>query len=277
MSPARLPDLGFSHDQFSRGWTSIWAIASVVLRELARRKDFYVVFVLTAVLTLALGSATFFGEHQVFRYLKEICLLMIWIASIAIGVTTAARQLPQEKERRTLLPLLAKPVTRAQVVVGKFVGCWLASGLCLLVFYLFFAVISGVREHYWPWPDYFQALTLHWFMLGIITAMTLLGSVVFAAPSSNNTITFVVVAGILLLGRHLGKVAAQLAEPGRTIIETIYYLLPHLEFYDVRSLIIHDWGTIPWGAWAGALLYALVYTVFFLFAACLRFRRRPVV
>jgi len=30
--------------------------------------------------------------------------------------------------------LLAKPVTRGQVIVGKFAGCWLACGLALMVF-----------------------------------------------------------------------------------------------------------------------------------------------
>ena len=40
-------------------------------------------------------------------------------------------------------------------------------------------------------------------MLGMVVALVLLGSVVFAAPSSNATISFIVVLGILFLGRHL--------------------------------------------------------------------------
>src|ERR1051325_9767279 len=96
------------------------AIAQVVIKELYRRKDFYVLFVLTALITLVLGSVTFFNDSHVVRYVKEMCLLMIWISALVIAVVTAARQIPAERENRTIFPLLAKPVTRAHVITGKF-------------------------------------------------------------------------------------------------------------------------------------------------------------
>ncbi len=250
------------------------AIGGVVIKELCRRKDFYVLFILTALLTLVLGSVNFFNEDKIVRYLKEICLFLIWISSLVIAITTTARQLPAEREQRTIFPLLAKPVTRPQLVVGKFLGCWLACGLSLLVFYFFFGVVSGSREHHWPILNYFQAITLHWFLLGVVAAMTLLGSVVFAAPSSNNTITFVVAAGILLLARHLNKVALQLSEPWQSVVYGCYFAIPHLELFDVRDLIIHNFAVIPWLIWAAALGYATVYAAVFLAATCLVFRRK---
>jgi Cu-processing system permease protein len=255
---------------------NISAIGAVVIKELCRRKDFYVLFVLTALITVAMGSVSFFNEAKVVRYVKELCLLLIWISSLVIAVTTAARQIPFERENRTLFPLLAKPVTRAQVVLGKFWGCWLATGLVLAVFYLFFVVISATRDGEWPLGASFQALTLHWSMLGIVIAMTLLGSLVFAAPSSNNTITFVIVLGILLLGRHLNKVALKLDEPLQTLLYSVYYLIPHLELYDMRDLLVHGWGAIPGLVWLGAIGYAAVYTGLFLFGACLVFKHRSV-
>jgi len=253
---------------------NILAVANIVIKELYRRKDFYVLFILTAVITLALGSVNFFGEDSVVRYLKEICLLLIWIAGLVIAITTTARQIPAEREHRTIFPLLAKPVSRNQLLFGKFLGCWLASGMALLLFYLFFSVVSGAREHELPLGAYFQALTLHWFMLGVVVAMTLLGSIVFAAPSSNNTITLLVTVGILLLGRQLNKLALQLSEPLQTIVYGVYYAIPHLELFDVRNLVIHNWGTIPWLIWLAALGYAAVYAAIFLGAACWCFRRK---
>jgi len=268
------PDLatetGLSRAAFAL--TNVWAMACVVILELRRRKDFYVLFVLTALITLLLGSVNFFNEAGIVRYLKEICLLLIWGSSLVISVTTAARQLPAEQESRTLFPLLAKPVTRGQVIWGKFLGCWLATGICLLCFYLFLGVISGLREQAWPVAGYFQALILHWFAMAVVVALSLLGSVVFAAPSSNNTITLVVVGGILLFGRHLNKVALQVAEPAQTLMYWIYFAIPHLELFDVRDLIIHNWGVIPWGIWLEALLYAGAYASLFLTLAWLRFR-----
>jgi ABC-type transport system involved in multi-copper enzyme maturation permease subunit len=265
--------------ELSTNWTAlnnIWAIGGVVIKELCRRKDFYVLFILTALITLALGSVNFFGEDGTVRYLKEICLALIWVSSLVIAVTTTARQIPAERENRTLFPLLAKPVTRSQLLLGKFLGCWLASGLSLLVFYTFFAVISGARAHDWPVLNYFQAATLHWFALGVVTAMALLGSILFAAPSSNATIVLVLAVGILLVGRHLNKIALKLSEPAQSVVSALYFAIPHLELFDVRDLVIHEWGTVPWLVWSGALVYAAAYTALLLTLACLIFRRRPV-
>src|SRR5437763_1537116 len=166
------------------------AVASVVVKELYRRKDFYVLFVLTAVITLLMGSLNFFNDDKIVRYLKEICLLLIWISALVV-------------------------------------------------------------------------------------AMALLGSVLFAAPSSNATICLLVILGILLLGRHLNKVAVQLAEPMSTVVYLVYFAVPHLELFDVRDLVVHNWDPINWLVCGGATLYAGTYAVFFLFATWLVFRRQP--
>ncbi len=254
---------------------TVWALAKVVVLEMVRRKDFYVLFILTVLLTGIAGSVNLFNDRSIVRYLKEICLLLIWVSGLVIAITCTARQIPAEREQRTIFPLLAKPVTRGQFLLGKFLGCWLATGLALALFYLFFGLVSASREHHWPVMNYLQAAWLHWLMLAVVIAATLLGSIVFAAPSSNGTICFVCAAGILLLGRHLNKVALSLAEPLQSLLYTVYFALPHLELFDVRDLITHNWELIPWGIVALATLYAAAYTVFFLFAAWLAFRRHP--
>jgi Cu-processing system permease protein len=253
---------------------TVLALSGVVIKEMCRRKDFYVLFVLTAVITLVMGSVSFFHDARIVRYVKEIALLLIWISALVIAIGTTARQIPAERENRTIFPLLAKPVTRGQVILGKFAGCWLACGLALIVFYLFFGIVSGSREHHWPLLNYFQALWLHWVMLGVVVALVLLGSLVFAAPSSNATISFVVVLGILLLGRYLNQVALQQPEPLRTVVYGLYFLIPHLEWYDVRDLIIYDQPLVRWLDCALATLYAALYMAVFLFGSWLVFRRK---
>lgn len=272
----RPPEIAAQPAARAGAWSNIVAIAGVVLKEMYRRKDFYVLFVFLALITLVMGSVSIFHEDKIVRYLKEICLFLIWGASLVAAVTMTARQIPFERENRTLFPLLAKPVTRTQLLLGKFMGCWLASGLGLVAFYTFLAVVAGAKDHQWPLIVYLQAVVLHWFMLGIVCSMTLLGSLVFAAPSSTNTITLVVAAGILLLGRHLNKVALKLAEPTQSIVYGIYFAIPHLEFFDVRDLLVHSWPPVAWSVVAGALLYAAAYAAFFLTAACLLFRRRAI-
>lgn len=255
----------------------ISAVAGVAVKELYRRKDFYVLFIVTIVICLIMASVNVFNDNQVVRYLKELCLLLIWISSLVIAITTTARQIPAEKENRTLLPLLAKPLTRTQLIFGKFLGCWIACGIALIFFYIFFGALAASREHAWPLLNYFQAAFLHWMTLGIVIAITLLGSLIFAAPSSNATICFSVVVAILCIGRYLDSLALSLPEPARSIVYGLYFVMPHLEIpFEMRNLIIHDWPLVGWNFFALDILYSLAYIVVFLVAACLVFRRKAV-
>ena len=71
-------------------------------------------------------------------------------------------------------------------------------------------------------------------------------------------------------------VASRMSEPSASFLSMLYFLIPHLELFDMRELIIHDWP-IPASMWLDALLatvYSLCYMVFFLIAACLVFRRK---
>jgi ABC-type transport system involved in multi-copper enzyme maturation permease subunit len=254
----------------------VFAIAGVVIKELYRRKDFYVLFVLTAILTIGMGAVNFFDDAKIVSYLKEACLLLIWISALVICITMTARQIPAERESRTIFPLLAKPVTRGQIVVGKFLGCWLAVGAALVVFYVFFSILSGTREHAWPLAKYFQAFWVQWAALAVVTALVLLGSVIFTSPAENVTICFFAIVGILMLGGHLNTVALRQAEPAHSMLYAFYFVIPHLEWaFDLRELVIYNtWSPIPWTACLLLTLYCACYTAFFLFAAWLVFRRK---
>src|ERR1700722_8127693 len=271
----------FGADFFADYWAfdagqsmkKVFAIASVVVKELIRRKDFYVLFVLTALITLLMASISLFKEDNALRGIQEICMLLIWISGLVIALGTAARQIPAERESRTIFPLLAKPVTRGQVVVGKFMGCWLACGGALLVFYVFFAILSASREHELRLMQYFLCLWMQWIFLGIIIAMTLWGSLIFAAPSSNATIVLVVVLGILLLGRDFKLVATGMGAVMNTVVYGIYFTIPQLWFFDVREMLVQH-HALEWDYCALASLYGLAYIAVFLFATWLSFRSK---
>ncbi|MDR3456929.1 MAG: ABC transporter permease subunit [Verrucomicrobiae bacterium] len=252
----------------------IFAVAGVVIKELYRRKDFYVLFVLTALLTFAAGAVNFFHDEKIIRYVKDVCLLLIWVCSLVIAIVTTARQIPAEREARTIFPLLAKPVSRWEVIVGKFLGCWLATGIALVVFYFFFAVIASSREHTWPLATYLQAAWMQWSLLAIVIAMVMLGSIYFAAPSSTSTISFILVAGMMLVGGHLNKIALQQPEPMQSVLAVIYFIMPHLEWYYLSDFVVYNMGSVPWVKIVAATLYAAAWTGFFLVLAWVGFRHK---
>jgi ABC-type transport system involved in multi-copper enzyme maturation permease subunit len=253
---------------------AICAVAGVAIRELYRRKDFYVLFFLMVIIALTMGCGNLINDAKREGYLKEICLLLIWISSLLIAISTAARQLPAERESRTLFPLLAKPVTRVQVIVGKFLGCWLACGAALVVFYFILGVVSASREHEWRVLEYAQALWLQWIFLAVVIALGLWGSITFATPAANATICLIVIAGVLVLQRHLNDLALARAEPMRSFLYAIYFTLPRPEWFDLREPLIFHRGWPGGGEFAAVSLYGAAYTAFFLLAAWVGFRRK---
>lgn len=253
---------------------AIFAVTSVVIRELYRRKDFYVLFVMMGLIAITMAWGNAANDDRMEGYLKEICLLLIWASSLVIAISTAARQLPAERENRTLFPLLAKPVTRAQVIAGKFLGCWLACGIALLVFYFILGIVSASREHEWRILEYGRALWLQWIFLAVVISFVLWGSLLFATPATNATICLILLAGLLILQRNMNDLALAQNEPARSLLYTIYFALPRPEWFDLREpLILHrGW---PGGAeFAAVSLYGAAYTGFFLLATWLGFRRR---
>jgi Cu-processing system permease protein len=254
--------------------SKIFAVSSIVIKELYRRKDFYVLFILTVLITGLMWCMNFFHDDQIVRFIKEICLALIWISSLVMAATTTARQIPSERESRTIFPLLAKPIARWQVILGKFVGCWLATGAALLIFYIFFGLVSASRDHTLPLAAYFLAYWMHWQFLGVVIAMAMLGSVGLSTPSANITFVFVITLGILSMGGFLHLVSQRMSEPSASILTAIYFIIPHLEWFNLSVLLTHD-GPLPAGTDVLlATLYGFFYSAFFLLAACMVFRRK---
>jgi len=93
----------------------------------------------------ALASQSFFQIQGVSRYVKDLGYSFITLFSMLISITVSARQLPDEIEKRTIYPLLAKPVGRSQVVTGKFLGGALASVISFTAFFAVYAVFFVVE------------------------------------------------------------------------------------------------------------------------------------
>ena len=105
------------------------AIALVKLSfiELWRRNDVFALVLLGLALIVPLSMATPFGAEGASRYLDEMALLLVWGFSLFIALGAGQRLFPPEFESRTIYPLLAKPISRGRLLVGKYIGAVAAS------------------------------------------------------------------------------------------------------------------------------------------------------
>ena len=114
----------------------IWLVARITFLETLRKKDFYVLLILLA-LYAVVATALLQGRSQdesVRRLLFSLGLTFSFASAAILVVVLAARQIPKEIEQGTILPLLARPLTRGQFLAGKFVACWLVGVISLLCF-----------------------------------------------------------------------------------------------------------------------------------------------
>ena len=249
------------------------ALASLSVLELYRRKDLIVVFVLSAVILLPLAFFRPFGVAGASRYLSELSLLLVWLFSLVIGLGVSARSFPHEFESRTIYPMLAKPVGRGVILLGRYVGALAAALSALFIFYLAYGLLLGVRHGEWFPVVLVQAFVLHAGFLAVVTALGLTGSL-FLTMSANMTLCILAVVGMLLFGQRLPQLVAEQPAPASWVLGALHWLGPHVEFFDLRQRVVHDWPPIRWGVCAAVLAYAGVYAAACLALASLLFRKK---
>jgi len=121
---------------------------------------------------------------------------------------------------------------------------------------------------------YLEAFWMQWLFLGVVIAAVLWGSLIFPATSTNATFAIMVTLALLLLAPQLSRIAIDQSEPVRSAIYAFYFLIPHVEWFDLKDYALA--GTGAGGAFFCLLstLYAACYAGFFLIGTWLSFRRR---
>lgn len=125
-----------------------WLIARKEIRDSVRNRWFMLYAVMFGLLSMALsyfalsgtGLYGFAGFGRTTAALVNLVLLIVPLMGLTIGAGTLA----SERERGTLAYLLAQPVTRAEVLIGKFLGLGIAlSGALVLGFAASAAVLAA--------------------------------------------------------------------------------------------------------------------------------------
>lgn len=254
--------------------TRILTIAHVVWLEMIRRKDLYVLLILMGVLLFVLLSLNVFGLGGVVRYVMDVGLLFAWLFSVILIVSASARQLPQEESRRTIYPLLAKPVTRGELLIGKWLGVWSATVAATLVFYGLVLAVLYLRGGTTEAATLAQGFVLHAVALGLLGAASMLFSTRMNFDAAA-TCSYILAAACFVVAPRVPEMLVYQQGIAATILLALYYALPHLELFDLRMRMVHAWGPVSADVFVTVLVYGIIWTVLFLVLAWLAYRRKP--
>lgn len=251
----------------------VFTIARIVWLEMIRRKDFYVLAIILAALLFMLLTADVFGLGSTPRYLVDSGLLMAWIASSVLAVFLVGRQLPAEERDGTVFPLLAKPISRGQLIVGKWLGGWLACAAATAVFYLLVTAVAVLREWSPDWLTLLQCWTLHVCALAVMSALALAFSTRLTYGAVV-TMALVIIGGSIWMLPQVPTLAMYASGLRMDAMLLLYYLLPHFELFDMRRRLVHDWGPVDWTIFARIAAYAGLLAALLLVVAWLSYRHK---
>lgn len=254
----------------------VFLIAHNTLLEASRQRLINLLVLLA--LALVLGARWFrdfnFGAPEL-KFLADCGFGAMTFFGSALTIAATAQLFFSELENRTVLTLLAKPVWRAEFILGKFLGiAVVAAVFCLLLTALLIAVLwwreGQLMEQF---PDAFAqgrtvsyrnvaiAGALQWLKLAVLAAFTLL------VASFAQTQLFAVVTGffILVIGhlQYLAQDAYARAGAGfaRIIGGALASVFPNFQLFAIADSLVGAEGptaaqlvrVIAYGAGYGAV------------------------
>jgi ABC-type transport system involved in multi-copper enzyme maturation permease subunit len=248
---------------------AILSIAGVTVREVFRRKVQVSLLLFGGLLIVAayvVGGLTI-GEWH--RIISDLGLSAMQLIGILVAVFVGASLVSGDIERRVLLPVVAKPVTRSQYLLGRYLGLAAVLVVNLVAMAALLAAILAFDARSARPIDaaYLSAVALIGVQYLVVGAV----AVLFSALSST-TLAAIFALAVALAGQYTSEVRTLWQGPATWVPKLLWYLLPNLGALNANESVIYRTPP-PAQAWLAAL-YAFLYAGSVLALAALAFERR---
>jgi ABC-type transport system involved in multi-copper enzyme maturation permease subunit len=253
----------------------ILTIAKLAILSVLRKKDIYVLFVISIAILVGICSMNVMGLAGIAAYIKDIGLLFTWLFSIIMTTSIAGSTLQDEEKSGTIYSLLAKPINRKQLMLGKWLGIFTISVAATFVFYFIVIVLVLLKGGSFEVYSLIQTMILHFGVMSIIISYSLF----FSARLNSDAATIISYVMTAICFLIIPKIPQLIASPASTkvssfIFTVMYNVFPHFEILDLRQRIVHGFDAIPVGVFAITVLYSIFFTTIFLIFAWLAYRNK---
>jgi ABC-type transport system involved in multi-copper enzyme maturation permease subunit len=246
------------------------AVAANTFRETVRERVLYNLLFFAILMTLAGLLVGQLSIRQNEKILKDIGLASMDLFGTLIAVFIGTGLVSKEIERRSLYPLLAKPLGRGEFFLGKFAGLAftllvnvgvMAAGLALTL------LATGLR----PEPALMGAVYPIFLGLLLVVAFAMLFS-----TQTSSALAAVFTVGVVIAGRF-ADVVRNMREvaPGVPpwVSEAVYAILPNFRNFDFKDRVAYG-EAVPAGVLAWVTAYGAVWIAVVLILGLLSFRSR---
>jgi ABC-type transport system involved in multi-copper enzyme maturation permease subunit len=252
----------------------IGVIARNVFLEVIRDRIFYLIalFALLMVAASVLLPEVSAGAQD--KITLDLGLAGIHLLSVIVAIFVGTGLVNKEIEKRTVLVLIAKPVSRAEFLIGKHLGLSAVLAVLIAALAIIFLAVVAVNGIEFPLQSVLLSIIFMFLEVVLLTAV----AIVFGVFTSSLLATLLTFATYLM--GHLTQDLVALGELSENpalqrVTNGLYLVLPDLERLNLRNEAIYGMQLLPdTMSLLSNVLYALIYTALLLTIAVMIFSRR---
>lgn len=247
-------------------------IATNVFREVIRDRVLYLVLLFAIAMLAAVRLLPELAATTQDKIIRDVGLAAMSLLGLVVAVFVGTGLVNKEIEKRTVLVMMAKPISRVEFIVGKHLGLSAVLAVLVAAMTAIYMAVLGVNRIAFPIASILVSSLFLWLMLSLITAVAITFGV-FTSSLLATLLTFTV----FLMGSfsaNLVALGAQSKNPAiATITRNLYLVLPDLSRLDLKNQAVY--GLLPsLNILLQNALYAVLYMVLLLAIATLIFSRR---
>ncbi|WP_399316415.1 ABC transporter permease [Trichocoleus sp. FACHB-69] len=248
------------------------AIATKAFREVIRDRVLYLIVLYALVMAAAWRLLPEVAATTEDKMLLDVGLAAIDVLGSIVAVFVGTGLINKEIDKRTVLVLIPKPISRAEFIIGKQLGLSAVLGVLVALMTGIYLVFLSLAQISYPGASILIAALYLFFKLCLLTGIALMLGV-FTSSLLATLLTF----GVYLMG-HSSRDLLALGNLSRNadierLTQALYLVLPDLSRLDLKNLAVY--GILPDSiTLLSNAVYGLLYTVLVLAIAILIFSRR---
>jgi ABC-type transport system involved in multi-copper enzyme maturation permease subunit len=252
------------------GLSRLVAVAANTFRETVRERVLYNLVFFAILMTLSgllLGPLSIRQDEKV---LKDIGLAAMDFFGTLIAIFIGVGLVSKEIERRSLYPLLAKPLSRGEFFLGKFAGLvfTLLVNLAVMTMGLYATLLATGRV-----ADPGLLAAIYPIFLGLVLVVSF--AMLFSTLTSS-ALASVLTVGVVVAGRYSDVVRNMrevLPVVPDWLVDGLAAIIPNFQNFDFKDQVAYG-DPVPGGVLLWVTVYATAYVAIVLGLGLASFRSR---
>jgi len=249
----------------------IWAIVENTFKEGLRQRILMLIVLFSILVILVSVFMGPFALGEAPKIIRDVGLAAASLFGILVVIIIGSTLIHRDIEKRTIYTVITKPVTRSEIIIGKFLGL-------LLLITILVCAMAGIHQLViYILEGSFDLPLLIAIPFSLIEIMILLGILLLFSSFSTPALSAVMGIIFFIIG-HASPDLKLFADQTKIVATKylaygFYYVLPNLENFNLRidlahRLPLHSDQVIF------SICYGIIYTIFLLYLSVIIFEKR---